>query len=63
MNYSTETTHISNVNIGDTIIHNDEIKTISGNNLKKDSFMGITLFGDSYSLGYKPVKRVIFNKF
>ena len=61
-NYITEKTHISNINVGDTIMHNGEMKTISGNNLKRDSFMGTTLFGDSYHIGYKLVDRIIFTK-
>ena len=53
-------THISNIKVGDTIIHNGEMKTISGNNIKQDSFIGTTLFGDSYHIGYKLVERVHF---
>ena len=52
-------THISNINIGDTILHNGEVLTISGNNIKKGGFMGTTLFGDSYNIGYKLVEKII----
>jgi hypothetical protein len=62
MNYRVEETHKSNIRVGDTIIHNGEMKTVSGNNLKRSEFMGVTLFGDSYQLGYNPVKKVIFIK-
>lgn len=51
--------HISSIVAGDTIMHNGEMKTVSGNNIKFDSFMGTTLFGDSYSLGYKKVTKVL----
>lgn len=61
-NYSIKKTHISNINVGDTIMHNGEIKTISGNNLKRDSFMGTSLFGDSYNLGHKLVELITFTK-
>lgn len=61
-NYTIKKTHISNINIGDTIMHNGEIKTVSGNNLKRDSFMGTSLFGDSYSIGNRLVEQVIFLK-
>lgn len=54
-----ESVHISQISVGDTIEHDGTLKTVSGNNLKKDSFMGITLFGDSYNLGTKKVKKVV----
>lgn len=50
--------HISEIRVGDTILHNGEIKTVSGNNIKNCSFMGKTLFGDSYNLGHKLVVKV-----
>lgn len=58
MNTTEEKVHISRIRIGDTILHNGEVKTVSGNNIKRSSFMGVTLFGDSYSLGYKLVTRI-----
>lgn len=60
MKHTTTSTHISNINVGDTVIHNGEMKTVSGNNLKRDSFMGTSIFGDSYRLGHTPVQKVIF---
>lgn len=60
MNYSTSFVHISSITGGDTIIHNQEMKTVSNNNIKRDSFMGKTLFGDSYSFGNKLVEKVNF---
>jgi len=59
-NYSILETHISNIQAGDTILHNDEMKTVSGNNIKGDSFMGKSLFGDSYHSGHKKVQKIIF---
>lgn len=50
--------HISQIQVGDTILHNGEQKTVSGNNLKLCRFMGTTLFGDSYNLGYKLVTKI-----
>lgn len=61
-NYIIEKTHISNINVGDTIMHYGEMKTISGTNIKGDSFMGKTLFGDSYHSGHKLIDRIIFTK-
>jgi hypothetical protein len=52
--------HISNVKVGDTVIHNDVEMTVCRNNIKRDEFMGTTLFGDSYRLGTIPVKKVDF---
>jgi hypothetical protein len=51
--------HISQIAAGDTIEHEGALRTVSGNNIKKDSFMGTTLFGDSYRLGTKPVNKVV----
>lgn len=58
-NVKTKPVHISEIRVGDTIEHNGEIKTVSGSNIKKDSFMGRTLFGDSYRLGNKYVNKVV----
>ncbi len=54
--------HISTITGGDTILHNGEIKTISENNIKHCGFMGKTIFGDSYNLGYKLVTKIIDKK-
>ena len=54
----TEDVHISQIKSGDTVIHNGEIKTVSGTDLKSDKFMGTSLFGDTYNIGNKLVKRV-----
>lgn len=54
-----ELVHISQINVGDVIEHNGEAKTVSGNNLKRSEFMGITIFGDSYKLGSQKVKRLM----
>jgi hypothetical protein len=51
--------HISTIKAGDTILHNGEVKTVSGNNIKRCSFMGTTLFGDSYHAGHKLVTKII----
>jgi hypothetical protein len=53
--------HISTIKAGDTIIHNGEVKTVSGNNIKYSSFMGVSLFGDSYHSGHKLVTKIIDN--
>ena len=54
--------HISEIQIGDAIRHNGEVKTVSNKDLRRSEFMGITIFGDSYNLGYKKVIRVFYNR-
>lgn len=61
--YDIEEVHISTIKGGDTVMHNGEMKTVSFNNIKKDSFMGSSIFGDSYKLGRTPVKKIIFKTF
>lgn len=59
-NYKTTQTHISNIKPFDTILHTDGfIRTVSKTNIKQNVFMGISLFGDSYNLGYKLVTKII----
>lgn len=58
-NAKTESVHISQISAGDLIEHDGKLTTVSGNNIKTDSFIGRTLFGDSYNLGYKPVIKVV----
>lgn len=49
------TKHISLVFVGDTVLHNGVERTVCANDIKRCAFMGVTLFGDSYSLGHRPV--------
>lgn len=59
MNYKVEEVHISTIQAGDTILHTDGlIRTVGNMNIRHGSFMGITLFGDSYRLGNTLVKRL-----
>ena len=52
--------HISTIKSGDTILHTDnKITTVCKNNIKHCSFMGISLFGDSYRSGTVLVKKII----
>lgn len=55
--------HISEIRPGDTILHLDgKIRTVCSNNIKRDGFMGISLFGDTYRLGTIPVKKLILDR-
>lgn len=58
-NVKIEQVHISQISIGDTIKHDGHIRTVSANNIKRNTFCGTTLFGDSYNLGTKAVNKVI----
>ncbi|MEX0597122.1 MAG: hypothetical protein WD512_11535 [Candidatus Paceibacterota bacterium] len=59
-NTTTQNVHISTITIGDTIEHNGQLKTVTATNIGGDSFIGRTLFGDSYNSGRKQVKKVSF---
>lgn len=58
--FKIEETHINNIQGGDTILLNDVITTVCNNNIKECKFMGKSIFGDTFKLGYKKVQRVIF---
>jgi len=52
--------HISTISIGDSIICSDGFeRTISKGNIKKNTFFGTTIFGDSYKMGSLLVKKVV----
>ena len=52
--------HISTIKAGDIVKHDDKEMTVSSNDIKHCSFMGVSLFGDSYHLGYKPVTKIVY---
>lgn len=54
--------HISTIKQGDTVIHEGVMKTVSGTDIKRSSFMGTSIFGDSYKSGHKSVTLVDFTK-
>jgi hypothetical protein len=51
--------HVSPIVHGDVIMVDDKMKTVSNTDIKSSPFMGISIFGDNYNLGYKPVKKVV----
>ena len=58
-----ELVHKESIEIGDAIICKDgRTRTVCKNNIKRNSFTGITIFGDSYMLGHEKVRRVLFPK-
>lgn len=52
--------NIESIKSGDTIQHNGELRTVCASDIKHSDFMGTTIFGDSYRLGYLPVIKVTF---
>jgi hypothetical protein len=59
MAYKTEQVHIDDIRIGDVIMVNGRERTLCAKDIKSCLFVGRTILGDSYSLGYKPVIRCI----
>lgn len=57
MDYTTDSVHISTISVGDTIEHNGKFVTVCSNDIKNTT-NGITIFGDSYRLGTKPVYKL-----
>ena len=51
--------YISDLRIGDTVLHAGRVATVGRENLKRDQFMGVTLYGDSYRIGRLPVVRLV----
>lgn len=60
--YEVEDVHITRINPGDAILHCGVIRTVCAENIKNTPGVGITIFGDSYRLGYLPVKKVKIQK-
>ena len=54
-----ETTHIKDIKVGDVVLFHGVEKTVTAKDITADSFMGRSLFGDSYCLGYRAVLQVV----
>lgn len=64
MKYDIKEVHKSEIKVGDVILwHDGSFKTVCRENITHCNFMGLCLFGDSFQLGYKNVKKVINLKF
>jgi hypothetical protein len=61
-NTKREVIHASQIQAGDTIEIDGVIRTVCGSNIKRDSFMGTSIFGMTYfpQTGYQKVTRVKF---
>ena len=62
MRYEIIKTYIANIKPGDCIMENGVMVTVSSNHIKRDTFLGTTLRGDSYSGGRKPVLKVVIKR-
>lgn len=58
--YTIEKRHINDIKPGDTVLRGGELWTVTSRDIKHDAFMGRTLFGDSYNLGYNLVTVAVF---
>lgn len=55
----TKEVHISTIKGGDTIVYNGKLKTVSFKDIKRSPFMGVTIFGDYFNIGYKKATKVV----
>ena len=55
--------NIENIKIGDSVLHNGKIMTVCNGDIKRNTFCGTTLFGDSYACGNKQVTIVKYPSF
>ena len=57
-----EEVHISQIQSGDTILHDGDFRTLTDSYIKT-GFCGRSIWGDSYRAGTVKVKRVVFKDF
>ena len=62
MNYEIVKTHVCDIQPGDTILLHGELKTVGKSNIKRDKFMGTSIFGDCFMGGIKPVEKVVIKR-
>lgn len=59
-NFEQVKTHKDLIRPGDIILHDGYPRTLSAKDIKRGGFMGTTILGDSYKLGYEPVIQFIY---
>jgi hypothetical protein len=59
--FGTEEVHIDSIRVGDTVMHDNAMRTVSPAFISYGGFMGTSVFGDSYHLGNKKVTKVLLN--
>ena len=57
MRYTVDEVNIAEIRPGDTVLREEHLVTVCAHNLKRDPFLGLTLFGATYRLGRAPVQR------
>ena len=62
MNYEIVKTHIFDIQPGDTILFHGNLKTVGKANIKRDPFIGRTIFGDSYMGGRNLVDKAVIKR-
>ncbi len=62
MNYEILKTHVCDISPGDTILFHGEMKTVYKSSIKRDKFMGTSIFGDCYMGGRKLVEKVVIKR-
>lgn len=53
--------NLNSLQVGDTVLHKGKLRTVSKSDINKDSFMGLSIYGDSYHIKRKIIKCSIFN--
>jgi hypothetical protein len=52
--------HVNDVAVGEAIFFKGKYRTVGKKDIKRNSFMGRSIFGDSFSSGHKLVKVLKF---
>lgn len=50
------------ITVGDTVMHQGNMRTVGKNDIKHDPLFGVLLFGDSYNLARILIEKVTFPK-
>lgn len=59
MNYTIAPTHISEIRVGDVVELDGRLRTVCSKDLKRDTFFGESLWGDSYRCGTVLVPKAL----
>lgn len=62
MGFHFKMTHISDIRPGHVIERDGDLVTVGEDFIKRCPFMGVSLYGDTYALGTKLVKRAIITR-
>lgn len=55
-------THITDIRPGHTVEHEGNLITVGERFIKRCPFMGVSLYGDTYALGTRLVKRALITR-